>query len=904
MQTEPSHISDLTQHYLTQRGQFLSQQLPHALTQGVQIAQQLSAMTDQWILALWEEAICEVLSPDDALVYALGGYGREQLCPGSDLDVLIELSDEAHLSNPELQPAIERWMTWVRQAKLKLGLATRTIAQGKAQLSMDLRTPIALLDARRIWGAPKLMHESIGQRAALSHLRAQDQGLGFVSQLRLGHQARGQRHGQTVYLLEPDLKSGLGALRDLNTLQWAAHVRFGLDIMTQLDEQQGWDEAMRSSYLEALSWLLGLRHQLHMRHERKHDRLHFADQEQLAQGKFDKAMPASEPTKLKELGEQVEVLMRAHYKHTRQGLSMAQRLLRRWSTHRPATMQPVNACFGQAGGQLHLSKDIELDASQVFDALEIAHERELMLEATLEQRMALAADRWGDEERADEALQARFLALLTHQGPDPHQGQRLLELGVLIGMMPEFAPLWCHVQHDLYHVYTTDQHTIYCLERARALLNDAPDEAKARWPMFAQLAKQIRQPRLLLLAALVHDIGKNRGGDHSRKGAQLVPVIGERLGLSDGEIERLAFLVREHLCLSRTSRRRDLSDVRVIRDLAAKIRSVETLNLLTALTFCDMSTVGPQVMNDWNAALLFQLYQRLKAFIEHGVEHLWQSMQQRVAQLRHQLHALLETQAPQSLAHMDLELRKEFLDEFLRDVPFQLIAGLEVGLLMRLFDTALRYGQTERTAMDIELDERTGVHTLIIATADKPGALAQQAGVLAASGLNILTAEIMTTASGCALNLFRVTPQAMSATGSLGAVAEPLSAARQQRLLELLWRVMDEGDDVAQLLEQRLSTSRLMPKHQPGVETSMEGLQSLSDDFTVLEIKTEDRPGLLYEIASTLHRCQLNTLFSKIDSLGNKIVDTFYVEDARASGKLSAARLSEVLDALSQTLKA
>lgn len=912
MQAPPSMITALSESYIKQRRELIDQALANPQGQGLVLAQRLSALTDRWLIDLWQEATREALGPEDAVLYALGGYGRQQLCPGSDLDVLIELKDPARLEDPALAPGLERWMTWVRQVRLKLALATRTIAQGKEQLELDVRTPIALLDARHLWGNDELLERGTGKQAALKHLRGQDEGISFVNQLIQGHLGRRQRHGQTIYLLEPDLKSGLGALRDLHTLHWAASVRWGIDVLSELDEHHGWDQPMQDQYKRALDWILSLRHQLHTRHERKHDRLHFADQEYLAKGSLletytETHEEASAAQALDEstIAARAERLMRAHYAQTRQGLRMTERLLRRWSVRQLESPTPINARFGQAQGQLYLIMAPQggamLEAAQVFEALKLAFERELQLEATLEQQLAQAIEGWGVKEREDPALIQAFLELLTHTTDDNQQGQRLLDLGVLVAMMPEFAPLWCHVQHDLYHVYTTDQHTIYCVERARCMLSATPlkDEVVARWPAFAQIAAQLRQPRLLILAALMHDVGKNRGGDHSRKGAQLVPEMGQRLGLEHDEIERLAFLVREHLCLSRTARRRDLSDVRVIRDLAAKIRSTETLNLLTALTFCDMSTVGAEVMNDWNAALLLQLHQRLKAFIEHGIAHLWQGTQRKVAALRQQLRQTLQHTPPAQLEGLSEQARQDLLDEFLRDVPFQSIAAWDHDLLLSLFETSCRRRSEGKTAMQIKLDEHTGVHELLIATTDRPGALAKLAGVLSASGLNILTAEILTTASGFALDLFRVLPQSHH---SANAPPEPLSASRQQRLLELLWRVMDGDEDVEALLRQRQASSRLSPRQVPSVETSVEGLQTLSDDFTVLEIKTEDRTGLLFEIASTLHKSQLNTHFSKIDSLGNKIIDTFYVEDARCGGKLSQQRLDEVVLALEATL--
>ena len=323
----------------------------------------------------------------------------------------------------------------------------------------------------------------------------------------------------------------------------------------------------------------------------------------------------------------------------------------------------------------------------------------------------------------------------------------------------------------------------------------------------------------------------------------MIPEIGRRFGLPGEAIDELTLLVREHLVLSNTARRRDTSDPRVLRELCARLRTVEALDLLGALTFCDMSTVSPEAMNDWRAMLLFQLHERVRARSAGGLERSWRDqghlLEARRDELLEELTASAQAADPGALRGQ--------LDEFLRDLPAEHLAQAPTRALARQF---LAYHQSvgaQASTLRAEPLPELGLTEVIVTSRDVPGALAKIAGVFSAFGVNILSAELLTTASGRVLDIFRVLPGPRDGGGAL-------PARKLERLERHLLEVLDEGADVEQLLRQRLEQVRLAPRPAPTVEVEVRELEQASDTFTVLELRGPDRLGLLYEIAATLHR--------------------------------------------------
>lgn len=796
---------------------------------GVAACERLTTATDTWLRELWCEA-----GDFPATLTAVGGYGRAELCLGSDIDLAIEVDAEA-LAADALVDGVTRFVTWARATRVKLAHSVRTVGQAHAAFREDVRTAVATLDARPLGEAPQ-----VARAEAVEFLRADDDGRGFVAQLFDGYIERLERDGQSIYLLEPNVKLGKGALRDLHTLRWAA---------AATGEQLTAPEVAEVE--EGFRWLINVRFVLHALHGRKHERLYFPDQEAVAEillGQGDR--------------DGAEALMQQHYRRTRAIAKVVERRLRRWKSHREQP-QHVDTRFTIADGQLVLASEAPATLRDVLDGLEIASATDTLLEPRTEMRFEAASRAAGDLAAADFV---KFRALLTGLDQSPRTSTRLLELGVIPRMIEEFEPVVCHVQHDVYHVYTTDVHLVRCLEFGRALLRGA-DAMVARWPKFAAVAQRIEDRETFLLAALLHDVGKNRGGGHSERGAVMALEFGPRLGLTSEQTDLLSFLIREHLSLSHAARRHDLSDRRLVRDLASRIRTEEALNQLTTLTFCDISTVGNAPITDWTASLLMQLHERLQAALRHGIDAAWRQLDREVEAVRQRLRDGAGLPATGAT----------YADAFVRDVPASYLVEASAAALGRAFD-AWRRGDEGEIAIVTTPDEERGSTEVIVCAADTPGVLAKITGTISALGFNILDARIATTSRGRVLDIFQVARYGGASHALHHAEQRAVTdEARLQRLREQLTLVLRGEVDVAELLAQRENEQRLKPRETPDVEASVEVLE-ISDDYTVVQVKASDRIGLLHDITQTLADCGVDIRLSKIDSEGTQIVDTFYLE--------------------------
>lgn len=819
---------------------------------GLSIAQSLSDITDEWLRALWNEASGDAIG---GRLVALGGYGRQELSWSSDVDLVIEV-DEAEWESPELVESVERFMAWCREPRVKVAHAVRVSSHLIPEFRNDFRTAVAYLDARPLGADDALRRKEI----AAEFLRDVDEGIGFVDDLMVGYRARLQRFGQTIYRLEPELKNGPGGLRDLHSILWGAEARFN-----SLSGAPGVDSSTLQDLRAARAWILGLRLLIHLRHGRKQDRLNFPDQEWLAEKLLDHG----------EMRERAEALMRSHYETTKSVSRHAERLLRLWGTQ---DQKERNLAAGFIAGETTLSwEGASFVADNVIDGLELASREDLFVNAELETHMLNSLRDWTPNQRQIE----RVSKLLFDHETSRLTSTRILDLGVLTEIVPEFAPLVCHVQHDVYHVYTTDVHSVRCLEAGRDLLNNQ-GEIVEKWPSVFELVDGVEKD-VFLAACLFHDIGKNRGGGHSEKGARLMVDVAPRLGFGPDAAQTLVFLVREHLTLAHAARRRDTQDPKLIRELANLVRTTRTLRTLTLLTFCDMATVGDNVLTDWNASLLLGLHHRIEQMLVHGAEDTWQRNESRIREIEEWL-----LEEGHDSGHVE---------RFLRDVPSGHLVETPAQALGRQF---LAYEASMATTPIVVTSnlEDEGVTEVIVATIDRPGTLARITGTISANGLTILGARIVSTHNGKTLDIFQV--EKSGGHGAWSGGSEPLGARRAAKLEEQLKGVLSGELDVRELLDKRLSEGKLGRKPTPAVDQKVEILE-ISEEFTVFEISAEDRIGLLYEIASALENSGVDIQLSKIDSVGTQVVDTFYVEEL-SGGALSPQRAQEVKTSLERVI--
>jgi [protein-PII] uridylyltransferase len=462
------------------------------------------------------------------------------------------------------------------------------------------------------------------------------------------------------------------------------------------------------------------------------------------------------------------------------------------------------------------------------------------------------------------------------------------DLGLLSALMPEWEPSTGRVQHDIYHVYTVDQHALYAMARLRAIARgDLADE----FPAATEAIRVVERPVALFIGTLLHDVGKPWGKPHSEIGADLTVKIAQRLGLDDEDTQRAEFLVRQHLVMGQLSQRRDLDDLEMIADFAKLCGDEENLRELYLLTFCDLSSVAPDNLTNWKETLLRELYQRTLALLRRGGDLLGAERAEIVERRQRRAAQLLA----QDLNGADLtELFHGFPDRY-----FAENSAARVAAHMRLLDARRRSGAA--SIIDVSHYRRLEVTELVLAARDVPGLLAEVAGVLHANRINIVDAAIYSRVStpaepGEALDIFRV-------RDSYGRLV--VDEARWTNIRSDLEAVIGGKAKVEALVAARPRGDSLVNWKVPEVPLEIKIDNQGSSAFTIVEVITGDYPGVLYAIAQTLFAQGLDIHRSKIATEANRVVDTFYVRDRATGGKMvDPASISELREALRESLPA
>jgi [protein-PII] uridylyltransferase len=849
---------------------------------GVEIARGLSGAADALVAALFE-----LVRPEGSKVaiVATGGYGRGELCPYSDLDLLFVYPGGADAEVSALAEAI-LYPLW--DCGLEVGHAVRDIEHSVALAREDLSVCTALLDARRVAGDAELARGlSETTWRALHGAGTND----FVRRLIEEMQGRHARFGQTLYLLEPNIKSGAGGYRDLCVGLWAAKARFRAQTFEEL-VTLGELPARRAGALGAArDFYLRVRTLAHLFAKRRQDQLTFQVQEAIAPRLYPDARvregelrPAVAPA--------VEELMRAHQLSAKTVLRETFRLLERCviPPQRAPVIRRVDGSFVTFEGQLQAhSADVFRDRpSEMVRIFRVALDLGVPLHPHARDVISEEAHRTtGDREAA-----AHFLALLCDPRDErtPSLVEQMHDLGLLAALMPEFAPCSGRVQHDLYHVFTVDQHSLYAVGHLKTL---GRGQLAKEHPVPTGVLSAITRPHALYLGTLLHDVGKPLGKGHSEKGARLANAIAARFGMEKEDAERAEFLVRKHLVMSHLSQRRDIHDMELVARFAAEMGDEEALRELYLLTWADMSMVAPGNLTEWKDMLLRELYQRTLAFMQRGPD-------------------LAARDSSAMVRRRKQEAQKAFASEgeagtFLSSLPdryFVVTPPVEIKLHVRLSEA--RAVKSEPLALDIHHHPRKGYSVVTVLCDDSPGLLSRLCGVLVAHRLDILAAQIASRVRegqvGEVIDVFYVRDRDGSGltarkaggkdrfAGVAGDFADVVSGRKSVETL---------------VLERGRARGALPPRVTPKVMTEVEVDNEVSADYTVIDVYTQDRLGVLYAITRALAAAGLDVYFSKVGAEADRVTDVFYVRDKESGAKVTdPARLQDITRALESALGA
>ncbi len=781
----------------------------------------------------------------------VGGLGRGELSFLSDLDLLLLYRRKLPKS---LEEFLRGFVSGLWDSGFRVGHVVSSPSGLDRLMQQDFATRTNYLETRLVNGDTELYRT---WREHMSQSRGPRRTKRFVEELARYREARLSRYGESSYLLEPQVKEGPGGLRDLHLLRWAGIVLYG-DPGPDALHTRGLLTGDERRWLEqAQDFLCRVRLQLHDLRGRQQDQLMLQDQEEVA-----------ERLGFVQTGEAsgVEAFMRRYFQHSARVRRVTSFLLERFREEvTPASRRSTKRTILPGpllleGGHIRFY-DPELIPSNPGLIMELfwqaartgAHFHHQTGQLVRE-NLAAFDESW----RRDPGVAERFFDILL----DPESAyptlRVMLETGFLEQYIPEFQSIRYRMQYDVYHTYTVDEHLLRAVRRMhllfgpeRAELPSADEEDQGLWD-------RLREKKPLFLAALVHDVAKGQGGGHAERGAELVRPIGMRLGLGTEECEELAFLVREHLLLPETALKRDLSDEKPIEHCAFKVGSREGLFMLFVLTVADSKATGPQVWNTWRSALLSELFAKVKDLLSREG---WRSRDER-ARLD-----LARLRAEEALLR-DRLLEPEEVRPWLASLSARYLLTQSPEEVRRHFFLEREQARSGRPRLEARATS-SGLWELTLACADRPGLFVLLTGVLWANGINILSADIYTRSYGVALDVLLVDQ-----------IPDPLQPDRTWDTLQRdLGRVLAGEVSLDAFFQRKpprapMGRSKVVPR-----EDRVRIDEEASDQCTVIEVYTWERPGVLYTISRALYSFGLSIQLAKIATPGAQVVDVFYVTD-------------------------
>lgn len=803
---------------------------------------------------------------------AQGGYGRSALNLHSDVDLLFLMPENP---TPTEQAFVRSFLyiLWDLN-KLDLGHAVKKASEALNAPGLDLDSTTALIVTRLIAGNAAALDDLTRKLTAVLNGPARKW---FVESKLAEQRNRHEKFGSSVYLLEPNLKDGEGGLRDIHSLQWLSFVLLGSSDLQALVEKDVLEGAELARLTEGMGFLLSVRTILHDVEGRKQDNLGAERQSAVA-----KALGYTSDSQL--LAE--ERMLKDYYLHARAISRYAQKATRILTVRARSVLggmidairrRSVHAHYYTKGGVLFpKAPDGTLftrEPWRVMECFQIAVASGVILSEELKDLLMAAHDATDTEAfRSSPEVRKLFMQILGSGGGTAQAVHAMHETGVLADYMPEFRKLFCMVRIDHYHRYTVDEHLIKTLEVSEDLVNDAPGQRAE----LVQAARAIGRWDLLNLSLLLHDIGKGEGHGHVLRGAIISQQITQRMGLMPDEQETVRQLILQHLKMVHISQRRDLDDPGVIREMADHVGDVALLRMLYILTYCDTKAVGPSVWTDWKAMLLYDLFRKTQLLLE-GKNPIQPASDEQIRRIAGQIEEALGDGAD-----------GEQITDFVANAPPKYLASNTPGRMAR--HLRMLEHLTPDSRVYWEVDEPPGMNYTEITSVsyDRPGFLSFVCGAMSSKDVNILSVQVFSTKDGYAIDTFQVTD---------------LHGNRLPHGF-CLDRVMADLNEVllgrAKVLEKfPIRKSRRAPRPDVAAKKPEQIFvdNEASPNFTVLEVKAYDRPGLLYEITTVCAEQGYYIHLAMITTEAYRVVDVFYLTDLEFN-KLEPAQVRKLLAAL------
>ncbi|MDK2848652.1 MAG: [protein-PII] uridylyltransferase [Desulfuromonadales bacterium] len=819
---------------------------------GHEVVALLTEVADALMESLYTFAASDLPSKgqDGCVVIALGGYGRRQLNPRSDIDLMFFHNGKGKKFAEQVS---ERMLYLLWDLGIDVGYSIRTARHCLDIADRDLTARTALLDSRYLCGSSQCFAEF--ERLVLDKMFNWN-SKGYVTEKLQESSRRLGKYTASVYLLEPNIKEGEGGLRDLHTAQWLAQVKFKARSLYELVLKGIMTERENAEFESAYDYLWRIRNELHFLSKGKNEQLRFDQQEKIA-------LFLGYKNSKRALA--VEQFMQDYYAHAVHVEEISTRLIEKVRLHDQSVPTPslgtivrrtVEDGFYVFRGELRLADSdlFEEHPEKMMLAFRLAQLHEVALSLQVKNHIRANLHRINNRVRRSKVMAKTFMDILRGRRGVLQALQDMHYLRFLNHFIPEFGRIYCKVQHDAYHIFTVDTHSLFAIGE---LIKVWEGEYAEELPRLTSVSNDIEKRELLLLAMLLHDVGKGEGRDHCNKGADMMPTVARRLGLSREDSRRLEFLVRHHLLMAHISQRRDMHDDRLIVDFARTMGMSENLKMLYLLTFADLKAVGPDVWTAWKSMLLRELFDKTHLVLERG-NFLLEKRSEKIRNRKRKVQTLLEDEIdPKVVADRLRKASTRYLLSFRSHVIAEHIRLIQ--------------GSRDKRLGFFVADGKDGSHTeLTIVTHDMPGLFTMITGVMAAYGINILGAQIFTQRDGTAFDILHV----KGPTGYADAGSE-----KWRFVEDSLLAVIEGRQEVEDLINKRHRPAFWTEAGHPKAPSRVDIDNEVSREYTVVDVYTHDEVGVLYRICRTLRDLGLYLGVAKISTKVDQVADTFYVQD-------------------------
>jgi [protein-PII] uridylyltransferase len=817
---------------------------------------------------------------------AIGGYGRGELSPYSDIDIMFlhDSSARATSLHPYLTEIVEQLLYMLWDVGLKVGHSTRSVGDAVAQANKDMQSKTSMIESRLLAGNEKI-HEAFRRSLIKECVRGHEDE--YIAARIEDQKIRHEKFGDSVYLQEPNVKGGCGGLRDVQNVIWMAFFKYGCRNLSEL-RQRGFLESTEQRQLDsAYDFILRVRNSMHYMTNRACDVIGLGLQPQIA---------SEFGYRQHDLLRRTEAFMRDYYMHSRNVFLLTNALADRMALKpsKPSRFSTLlRRSHKQEGVDGFVIRDGMISASEpaIFrqDPLRLIrlfhyvqqHDVELSPELRQLIRQNL---KWVNRSfQCSEEARDTFLGILQHKGQAARILRLMHEVEFLGKYVPEFGRLTCLVQHEFFHRYTADEHTLQVIEHLDRII-DATEPPHAS---YKKIFQQLEHPHVLYLALLLHDVGKAANVDHHAEASlEMARKVAQRLRLDADETAQLLFLVRDHLKLSMLSQRRDIDDQATI-DAAARIVKTEVnLNTLMLLTFADAAGTSIKTWTEWKEALLWELHRRTKQTLS-GAERARDILSRRIEQLYREVSTQLKDQLPleEIYSHFELMPASYYINTSAAEIMRHLM------LIHRFLTRQLEVEEAEDAlvpVVDWQSFPAQSCSQVTICTWDRLGLFSKICGSLGSAELNILRANIYTRGDHVVLDIFDVCDK------NLAAVTDQRAIQTAEGMLE---RMLSNREtiELAEVLKRLRAIRGETPKiREVHIPTVINFDNEISKGRTIVEIQTEDRLGLLYAITNALSELGLDISVAKVSTEKGAAIDTFYLQDQLGNKITDPTRLAAI----------